>query len=209
MNFYSDEGLAVCQICGKGFHFITANHMNSHGITIKEYHEQYPGAPLFRKGFYDKPRNVKKTKLQPIEPIIEELAESDGDDSFSDDTVITELSKVKMKTTTGVKYNDPMEEKLNIISYLKNKFRGMKNNYMVVKTLASGALEYQLITDMADPINKVVFDFPLAFWHNSQIGVAEHVKHQKLKANGWRVIIINATMPRIKDVADELNKRDL
>ena len=65
MNYYNQEGLAVCQICNKAFHFITANHLNTHGTTAKEYHERYPGASLFRKDFYDKPPYTNSTTSIP------------------------------------------------------------------------------------------------------------------------------------------------
>lgn len=208
MNYYTEEGLAICQICNKGFHFITANHLNLHGITVQDYHERYPGAPLFRKGFYDKPRHTKKKKFKPVEPVIEELSNFEVDDNFENDGIITELSKCKLKTSSGPKRTDPMDDKLDIIGYLKMKFTEIKNNYVITKMLSGGSLEYQFVTDMADPISKVVFEFPRAFWHNSQIGVAEHVKYQILKSKGWRVVVINSTMPRIKDVVEELNRRD-
>jgi len=214
MNYYTEAGLAICQICNKGFHFITANHLNLHGIVVQEYHERYPDAPLFRKGFYDKPRHVKKNKFKPVEPIIEELSDKDMSDkdineNFDDDDVINELSKFKLKTSSGPKRTDPMEDKLDIIGYLKIKFQGIKNNYTIIKTLPGGNLEYQFVSDMADPTGKIVFEFPQAFWHNSQIGVADHFKQRKLRENGWRVIVINATMPRIKDVSDELDRREI
>jgi len=209
MNYYNQEGLAVCQICNKAFHFITANHLNTHGTTAKEYHERYPGASLFRKDFYDKPGRTKKKKFIPAEPVIEELSGSDVDDNFGDDGILTELSKCKLKTSSGPKRTDPMEDKLDIIGYLKSQFTGIKNNFLITKMLPNGSLEYQYITDMADPTNKILFEFPRAFWHNSQIGVSEHVKHQNLKLRGWRVIIVNATMPRIKDVVEELNQRKI
>lgn len=210
---YNESGLVICQVCKKSFHFITANHLNKHNMTVKEYRKQYPKSPLFKKGYYDIPRNSKKKLKQnqniPNIPIIEELSGGKHSSDFgTDDDVLTELSKIKLKSNSGPKCLDPMEEKLNIIGYLKNRFFGIKNNYMVVKRFNKN-VEYELITDMADPVNKVVFEFPLSFWHNCQVGVSDEFKQQKLRADGWRVIVINLTMPRVKSVVKELEKRKI
>ena len=35
-----------CAICHRMYHFITATHLQKHGLTVSEYHEKYPDAPL-------------------------------------------------------------------------------------------------------------------------------------------------------------------
>ena len=47
-----------CEICHKEFHFITATHLAKHGVTLKEYRERFPDAPIRS----DERKPIKETK---------------------------------------------------------------------------------------------------------------------------------------------------
>jgi hypothetical protein len=45
-KFYTEEGLVICQICGKVSSRIYGQHLKSHGLTSEEYKKKFPGAPV-------------------------------------------------------------------------------------------------------------------------------------------------------------------
>jgi len=55
-----------CEICHEQFHFITATHLGKHGITLKEYRERFPDAPI-RSG-ERKPIKVTKSRFKKDKP---------------------------------------------------------------------------------------------------------------------------------------------
>ena len=209
--YYDDNGLVICQLCGKVYHFITPKHLSkSHEMTTKEYREKFPEAPMARKGFYDTLKEKKETrkimeKEIVLEPIVEELNDSiieDLDESFDSDSFKESESIVKLaerKVPVPEKSSDPMDDKMKIISYLKLSFPNIKNNYMFKKKKPDGTVECQFVTDMADPSFKIMFDFPKAFWHNEQIGISSHIRNQLLKSYGWKIITITTSMPKVLD----------
>lgn len=205
---YDDDGLVICKLCGKSYHFITPNHLKKqHETTTKEYREKFPDVPMAKKGFYNTLKEKKgiKQNIENNNVIIEELDFNENfNETFSDDDEsIVKLAK-EHKVPVPTKSSDPMDDKIRIIAYLKLSFPKIKDNYMFKKKKPDGTVECQFITDMADPSCKIVFDFPNAFWHNEMIGVSPHVRKQMLKSYGWKIIEIQASMPKVSHVSDKL-----
>lgn len=215
MNHYDENGLIICQICGNPYHFITPKHLKKqHEMTTKEYREMYPDVPMAKKGYYNTLKEKKESRKiadveTSIEPVIEELNLNESFDC--DDAVFKECeSIVKLadrKVPVPEKSVDPMDDKINIIRYLKLSFPGIKNNYMFKKKAPNGNIEYQFITDMADPYLKIVFDFPNSFWHNEQTGVSSNVRNQMLKSYGWKIIEVKSSMPKVSHVESKLKDK--
>lgn len=116
---------------------------------------------------------------------------------------------INKKIPIPSKNRDPMDDKIDIISYLKLSFPNVKNNYMFIKKNQSGNPEYQFITDIADPTAKIVFDFPNAFWHNDQLIVSITIRNQILKMYGWKIIEIGSPMPKVTHVESKLKDHKL
>jgi len=233
MNYYDNNGLIICQICEKSYHFITSNHLRKqHDISTKEYREMYPEVPMAKKDYYKTLKDKKGTKKHTeekiifehgieelnlnepfkekiiFEPRIEELNLNepfiDDNKSFKENKSIVELANKKVSVPE--RSFDPMDDKIRIIAYLRISFPKIRDNYMFKKKRSDGSIECQFITDMADPSCKTVFDFPNAFWHNEQMCVSPHIRNQMLKSYGWNVIIINSPMPKVSHV--ELKLKD-
>jgi uncharacterized Zn finger protein (UPF0148 family) len=140
MNHYDNDGLVICQVCGKSFHFITSNHLiKSHKITTKEYREKYQDVPMAKKDYYKtlkSKKNISKimNKQETFEPIIEELNFVDkiNDNSFKESQSIIDLAE-KHKVPITERSSDPMDDKIRIIAYLKLSFPDIKDNYMFRK----------------------------------------------------------------------------
>ncbi len=205
-NFYTEDGKIICQICKKSFHFITPRHLSLHGdITLDEYKEKY-SAPIFRKDFYTegakRGRKSSTTKEHTVEiilnkPIVEELIE------FQDNDIIKNLSVNKVKKIKN--HLDPMEDKNDIIDFLKTIYKTIETNTYITKYDKNGSIIYSYITDIIDRKSKTIFNFPFSFWHNMETGISPHVKKRMLESDGWNIIEITTSMPRLHNVKEKLS----
>lgn len=197
----------VCQICGKAFLVISPKHLSRiHDVTLAQYRTRYPDAPLSSKEFRSrgkfgklhlfKKEDESERKGEPvIEDIItdEELPVEEPEELGLEEVpeVVIELPKKKQ---------DPMSRaKDNILRFLKESFRNIEQDYMIRILAPDGRLEYEFITDFADPILKVDFEFPRTFWHNED-RYMDLTRKVKLRNNGWKVIEVNSNSPSIDDL---------
>lgn len=209
-EFYNENGFVLCQICGKPYNFITGRHLSTHQTTLKAYKETHPGAPLSKKDTCEKTISFKRTKQTNKENFIEpEIEELDLSETFSDSKPFKEnksiIDMANKKVSVPSKNKDPLDDKIEIISYLKLSYPNIKNNYMFKKKTPTGMIECQLVTDMADPSSKTVFDFPKSFWHNEQVGVSSNTRNRILISYGWKIVTINDSMPRVFHVEKVVN----
>jgi len=98
-------------------------------------------------------------------------------------------------------------EKIDLILYMRGLFPDIKNNYVVVKKDFRGELVYQFITDMADPVLKVIFLFPRAFWHNECLDFLR--LRDRLIEDEWNIVMINSRNPSVRDIEKALRSSDL
>ena len=195
-NFYDEDGKVICQVCQKSFHFITPRHLNLHGITSDEYKEKY-NAPLFKKDFYTEGKKRGKPSVIEKQSVIEELIE------FKENDEIKDLSTNKAQKVKN--HLDPMEDKNDIIDFLKTIYESIETNTFITKYDENGYITYSYITDIIDRNSKTIFDFPNSFWHNIQTGISNHVKKRILESDGWKFIEISETMPRIHHIREKIS----
>jgi len=50
-KYFNEDGLVLCQYCLKPFKVITKNHLTFHNLTLDDYKQRYPDAPMKWKGF--------------------------------------------------------------------------------------------------------------------------------------------------------------
>lgn len=201
-NFYDEDGKVICQVCQKSFHFITPRHLNLHNITSDEYKEKY-NTPLFRKDFYTegkkrgRPSTIEKHPVEILlnKPVIEELVEFKECDEIKDLSV-NKVQKVK-------NHLDPMEDKNDIIDFLKTIYKDIEINTFITKHDKNGCIVYSYMTDIIDRKSKTIFDFPNSFWHNVQVGVSNHIKKRMLENDGWKFVEITVTMPRLHHIREK------
>lgn len=223
---FSEKGEVICQECGVGYKVITGTHTRKHGMSIEEYRAKYPGAPTSGKMFSltmsqvqskteifdEKPEKVEVDLDETGEddvvtdevlddddaPTIEEIQEKIQDEDMSDLFQFEEPQDLEPYDSTDDDDPSP-KDKLQLLKFLRKKYPFIQNNYSIKKFLMTGHLEYEFITDMADPINKVDFEFPNAFWHN-RMAYEDPRRNEKLRQDGWKVVIVNSRAPRIADV---------
>ncbi len=178
-----ETGKVICQECGKRFMILTYKHLRLHGLSMNDYKRKYPGFPLSSKQFSAK-QKFRKSKL--FEKEYKEIEVKEEPDRF----VIEEINisdQIKKKLDPN---STTISSKMDILIEIYEKFPNIQNNYVVEKRSPQGNLIYSIITDMADPVRRTVFEFPSMFWHNEDI-ISDSIKYKKLEDDGWRVIVID------------------
>lgn len=226
MNHYDETtGFAICQVCGKPFNKITPLHLKSHNMTIAEYKEKFPEAPITGKSYgailkakrsllftaetnetnevkeewqdvvYDAPEHVptRFPQIEELEKQVEELK------------VRKKLVERERRDVNPFETYFASDAKKELFEQLLAKFPDLRNNFFVEKVTPLGHLVYRYVTDMADPVRKIVFDFPNTFWHNSDptaIG-----RNTVLEKDGWTVIEVRSPNPSLAEVLRLLRLR--
>jgi len=199
---YDEEtGRLHCQVCGKKFLIISPKHLLKHNISYAEYTTRYPDAPLSSKEFAVKTKYGKvKDLFAP--PEVEEFEE----------VIVTEEPDIEDDIDVGKilrdrSHKDPVKQsKAIILDTLKTYFTNIRQDYMIDEFgPVSGRLKFHFITDFADPILKIVVQFPKTFWHNKDTQI-DPLKNQRLKECGWKVITINSKAPSPKDIQQVVDR---
>lgn len=189
--YFSEDKKVICQVCGKPYLVISPRHLQKHNITYDQYKLRYPEAPLSCdefaiKGKYGKEKQIfVKDELEKIE---DEILEEIDDPIIEDEIDFNEVLKTAKEKPLDVCAN----LKDGALEYLQNLFTNIQKDYMIQIFDPSGRLEFETITDFADPVLKINIEFPKAFWHNT-MNYVDANRNLKLSGYGWKVITINST----------------
>lgn len=158
-----------------------------------------------------------RSKRNPLEDekeffSITEIFNDEPDPEVEELEVVTEKSSDKrriqefLESFSSSKFKDiKFRAKSDLIKFLRNFFPHIVENYIFKKTNIQGHIEHQFITDVADPIRRVNFEFPNAFWHNND-NIPPVFRDKVMKANGWVVVRIASRTPTKKDLMNVLHK---
>jgi len=194
--FDEETGKVACQVCGKYFLVISPRHLMKHKISYSDYTKRYPNAPLSSKEFSAKTKYGKvKDLFAPVksDDELEEVIVNEQP-TIEDDMDIEKILKEKT-------YVDPVKQsKAQILDTLRSYFTNIRQDYMIEEYgRMSKRLKYQFITDFADPILRIVVQFPNTFWHNRDVHI-DPLKNEKLDADGWRVLTVKQRSPSRSDI---------
>lgn len=189
------NGKCICQECGKAYGLITPAHLKTHNLTLEEYRLLYPDCPISGAQF------LASTNLYHDSVLFK--------DKESDPSALPveekEISNIKSSgfPHSVLDLKGVPKNKADILKYLHDAYPYLENNYSIEKRhFHDERLLYKYITDMADPVKKVIFDFPDAFWHNND-PFPDHRKNKRLKDDGWIIITVNKHYPTVHDVRDD------
>lgn len=202
-------GKVICQLCGKPFLVISPTHLKKHGIsTYEDYTTRFPGAQLSTDEFKKRGSvgrklkgvskdlftehmnpilNVEEVHVEDLEPEIEEI----------------DIEQVFQQVTS----NDPMKLiKLKVLDQLKINFPNVRENYLInLENPITGDIYKSYITDFADPVMKIDFEFPNSFWHNKD-SYPDFLRDENLKNCGWLIVKIDSSTPSIRDIEESIQK---
>jgi very-short-patch-repair endonuclease len=79
----------------------------------------------------------------------------------------------------------------------------MQRDYMIQIVNIMGRLQFETISDFADPVLKINVEFPNVFWHNMG-RYNDPLRDVRLEENGWKVINIKSKNPSLTNIEDSL-----
>lgn len=212
-----EHGNCICQLCGKSSKTMTPQHLTKlHNIDMKTYRARFPQAVLVSQQTKDRHKDAQLERFMKItKPEVEDQAiriqdydiitDSEDNSKSKNDNIYKqkldeEVNKVLNPIQTQSLTNTPQFEtipdrsiekfrniKIGIINKVKELLPNIQVNGLVRKITGGGHLVFEFITDFADPILKVIVDFPDSFWHNSDT-YTDPNKDTKLKNAGWKII---------------------
>ena len=196
--FDEKTGKVICQICGKPFLVISPRHLLKHNVIYTDYTRRYPSAPLSSKEFSAKTKYGKVKDLFAPKPLDDELEEvivneePKIEDSIDVDKILKEKSQ----------FNPIKQVKAQALDTLKTYFTNIRQDYIIEEYgQRDKRLKYQFVTDFTDPILRIVVQFPDTFWHNRDASI-DLMKNEKLRSDGWKVLIIKGKSPTIKNIQE-------
>ncbi len=228
MEKFDEKGNVICQICGKTFIKLPPFHLVTHDVTMDQYRETYPDAPIIGKNYKQKPRGKNKEKPVVLTNLLQDIKEAEqakaepkiieGDTIFDD---IEHIPKIEELPTPKAEDVDPKfsqvtvreqeripDGKYEIYVLLKSYFPDIKINYFIEKVDLEKRLEYRCVTDFSVPREKLVFEFPNSFWHNFELE-SESLKERRLHLDGWKIIKFTEKNPSLLGVVEVLRKNNI
>jgi len=145
---YGKMGSVICQLCGAELTYINARHLKfKHNISIQEYKEKFPEAPLT----------------------------GDNYDVIEDKQVIEELEIDNLtETTQSTDICDRSKDR--ILKFLRNFYIDIRKDFLIQIRSPNGNIQHEIITDFADPELQIDIEFPDTFWHNVETDLTRKTK---------------------------------
>lgn len=199
---FDNNGKVICQVCGKPFGTISPAHLKKHDMSMKQYIDKFPDFPLSSLPFH-----ARKTKANNIELFSKIIKENEEIDKIREMPIEEIKDDIPEKKKESKVKQTPKVNKIgkdDIFYKLKKSYPNLQLNYSVRKKRNDGILLYQFITDMADPIQKIDFEFPETFWHNTE-PMQDPNRDKKLKEDGWRILRFKGLKPDIKYIEKDLD----
>jgi len=211
-TYFSDKGQVLCQVCRKPYGVIGSTHLKKHDMTMEQYKEKFPDAPLSSKSFKvrAKMRDLKGfgssdegiTDERP-NPLMEDLDAPISAKVIREKAKALEAKKPEPEPEPD-KLPPILQSKVDIMKFLKTLYPVIRENYSIEKKNTDNWLVYCFITDIVDLQTKTIFDFPNAYWHNRD-GRQDYNKENKLMEDGWTIHTFNSPNPTIDMLKDKLD----
>lgn len=222
------EDKVKCQLCGKKYKIISPTHLGrAHNMTVKEYKEKFPDANLVpdkqlenlrrmskksHRKFSDSARESvvdieflegQKKEEEKAEEKVEKKEDREITIKKSDEEIFSEIDKTKQKKPVVLATETYHEE---LTRRLIEAFPDIKPNYEVRKINQMGrALEYSYVLDYAFPDHKIAIEFIDSYFYNG-LHIDRETKIRLLSADGWDILTIKGSIPRISTVVKEIKK---
>jgi hypothetical protein len=196
---YDEQGKIICQICGKSYSIISPTHLSrKHKINVEEYKKRFPNleltsgayrtlqkhvhTPIFKKqedGKLEEQPDILRTLLKEI--IVSEKPPED-------------ISEIAYKDEKPKKKNLVFENKHRVFEELKEHLKHVEKDHVIQFIVQGGYLQYEFVTDFADPVARVIVDCPNTFWHNRDFN-SDPQKFIKLLQDGWTILVLESNSP--------------
>ena len=207
---FDEDGKVICQICGEPFKVISVRHLSKHKVSMQQYKMRYPEAALVSDAFKIRQKYAKTGHGIIEEPDSDKKPEPIVDDElkFPEEVLLVEPDPYTEELKEIKRKKDPIKnQRARILEHLQIYFPHVQENYMIQHFTSGKFLEFECITDYADPVLKVNIQFPKTFWHNRGSYV-DHHRDAKLSRSGWKIFTINTNPPSLNDIDDVVNPKN-
>lgn len=201
-----ENGKVICQECGKRLKIITPSHLKKDGLTIDQYREKYPDAPLSADEFsalrkYGSNKNDMFKKEDDSEKDFEEIFNEELENSLEEEYKVEENYDREdyIENEFEGRFKNTVfqsNQKKNVLKTLFSFHRNIQPDYFVEIFAFGNSLQHKFVTDFAIPDEKIAIFCPDVFWHNSE-DPTHPDKYNILKENGWTVIEIRGKDPLV------------
>jgi hypothetical protein len=189
-------GKVICQECGKSFGRIVPSHLAIHGMTYSEYFFKYPDSPKNPEAYVSATSKFNDSVLFKD---TQGNARDRGDEPQDFDMSKVKKIEEEVIEKSVINFKGVNKHKVEILRFLHKQFNNLENNYVISKKDIQDRIVYEYITDMADPVSKIIFDFPNTFWHNIDSYIDPN-KNYKLEKDNWEIITFNKRPISINDI---------
>ena len=227
MDRVTEDGKVACEICKERFKIITGKHLLKHNTTMKKYKEQFPNAKLSGKQYSIIMKNkdssaFRKEMEDDIIPddtisegtitddIITDNIITDDTNPYIDDSVTDDITpEIEEMTINDLSMEPIPEDKIGkqkgtILNLIRTYFPKTQKDYFIREMSMDNHLRYEFISDYADPVAKILFDFPKAFWHNDS--GTNIFRNKRIQESGWKIFTFNSNNPDFNKLKIELEK---
>jgi len=185
-KYYSDDNSKlICQYCLAEMKMITPSHLKSHDMTMTDYKERFPDAPLSMKI-----KKLKKSTKRPNVTISNLTScELKKEQTESIDVIIKTPNNPPVITDND---DQKILTKDRIFAAVKKVYPNIIRNYIFKKTNVSGNILYTVMTDFGDPSRRVMIDFSGMAWHIKTPLLTKYRKKDLLSESKWKYIHIES-----------------
>jgi len=186
-KYYNDDKTKlICQYCLAEMKMITPSHLKFHDMSMTDYKEKFPDAPLRIKS-----KKLPKTSKENIDitnKTFVKLGESTNPINviFKKETETTE----KSYPINDFSDDDKILTKDRIFNAVKKVYPLIKRNHIFKKTNIDGNILYTVMTDFGDPSKRVMIDFSGMAWHIKTPLLTKYRKKDLLSESKWKYVLI-------------------
>jgi len=214
-KFYNDDKTKlICQYCLSEMKMITPSHLKSHDMTLDEYRDRFPDAPL----------SMKKQKKKIITSKKEEQGKEIRYNIDISDKTKLRLKKMDTPIDVIVKVEEnkpdiPIEKQLDlgddqkiltkdrVFKAVQKVYPNIKRNHIFKKTNIGGNILYTVMTDFGDPSKRVMIDFSGMAWHVKTPLLTKYRKKDLLSESKWKYIHIEEDSLTTNEIIEILKSK--
>jgi len=176
-EYYDENGYVICQYCLKPLKLISKHHLKFHDLTLDEYKEMYPDAPIRWNG-------AKKSKMDNVS------------NNENHEINIAPIS---------IDENAPLTKDVAYL-ILKNMYPNIQKNYIYKKLDRNGNILFTFHVDFGDPSKRILIDFESMQWHAYSPLFTKYRKKELASQAKWKYLNIDNEFHNIEEFQNFLKK---
>jgi len=202
--FNDDKSKLICQYCLSEMKTITASHLKMHDMTMVEYRERFPYAPLKVKRNKIIKSNIIFDKTKAGFKKIDLPIKNSIPDNIIQPKKIQPQEEIKPPKETFGK-DQIIRTKDAVFKLLQEVYPHAKRNHIFKKTNIDGNILYTVMTDFADVTKRIMIDFSGMAWHIKTPLLTKYRKKDLLNESKWKYLNIENEDMTADEIRDILN----